>query len=127
MLALSACGSGDGDSGSSSAPAPAPTGGEAFEFTGYLVRLQGETRICEALAESYPPQCGGTSYRVVGLDFAGAQGLEEASGVTWSQEAVTLEGVLADDGETLMVSANPVLRGGPPPPTVGGQPASAPG
>ncbi len=125
VLALSACGSTEDDSGSSS-PSAAATGGATFEFTGYLVRSQGETHICEMLAESHPPQCGGNRYRVVGLDFAGAQ-LEEAQGVSWSEGPITLEGVLADDGETLMVSANPALGGGPPPPTVEGQPGSAPG
>jgi hypothetical protein len=125
VLALSACGSGDGDSGSPSSGAT-PTNSETFEFTGYLVRSQGETRICEMLAESHPPQCGGTRYRVVGLDVTGAQ-LEEAQGVSWSEGPMTLRGVLVDDGKTLMVSPNPALGGGPPPPTVQGQPGSAPG
>jgi hypothetical protein len=122
VLVVAACGSGDDESGSST-----PTTGEAFEFTGYLFRIQGETRICDAILESYPPQCGGESYRVTGLDFSGVAGLEEAQGVTWTDEPVTLKGVLADDGETLMVSPNANRPGGLPPPTVGGQPGSAPG
>lgn len=120
-LACSGCGSDDGEAG-----ATTPATGGAFEFTGYLFRVQGETRICDAILESYPPQCGGESYKVTGLDFSGVQGLEEAQGVSWTDRPVTLKGVLADDGETLMVSPK-ALGGGPPPPTGEGQPGSAPG
>jgi hypothetical protein len=125
VLALAGCGSDDGESGSTSPTTP--TTGEGFEFTGYVVRSQGATKICEALAESYPPQCGGTSYRVVGLDFSGVEGVEEASGVSWTEQPVTLGGVLTDDGATLVVNPNPAVGGEPPPPTVEGQPGSAPG
>jgi hypothetical protein len=123
VLACSGCGSDDGEAGS---PGPAATSGTAFEFTGYIFSSGGETRICDAIRESYPPQCGGESYRVTGLDFSGVE-LEDAQGVSWTQQPVTLEGVLAADGETLMVSPNPALGRGVPPPTVGGQPGSAPG
>jgi hypothetical protein len=119
VLALAGCGSDDGEAGS--------TGPQPFEFTGYLFRVQGETKICDAILESYPPQCGGESYKVSGLDVSGVDGLQEAQGVTWTERPVTLEGVLAEDGETLMVSASPAVRGGPPPPTAGEQPGSAPG
>ena len=102
-------------------------GGRSLELTGYLFRTAGETRICDAIAESYPPQCGGRWYRVTGLDFAGVDGLQEAQGVTWTERPVTLKGVLSEDGRTLMVSPNPALGGGPPPPTTAEQPGSAPG
>lgn len=124
MVLLSACGSEDGESGSPSTPAP--TGPQEFEFTGYIFRSQGETKICDAILESYPPQCGGETYKVTGLDFSGVD-LQDAQGVSWTEQPVTLKGVLAEDGETLMVSANPAGGGGIPPPTVGEQPGSAPG
>jgi hypothetical protein len=124
VLALSACGSDDGEAGRST---PAATGPQPFEFTGYVFRVDGETRICDAMLESYPPQCGGESYRVTGLDVTGIDGVEEAQGVAWTDERVTVQGVLAADGETLAVSAGPAARGDLPPPTGAGQPGSAPG
>jgi hypothetical protein len=120
VLTLSGCGSDNGEAGSST-PASGP---QPFEFTGYLFRVEGETKICDAILESYPPQCGGESYTVTGLDVTGVD-LQEAQGVAWTDEPVTLKGVL--EGGTLVVIGNPALRGGPPPPTVRGQPGSAPG
>lgn len=117
VLLLVACGSEEAEPGGSSP--------RELEFTGYLFRAGGETRICDAIAESYPPQCGGESYRVAGLDVAAIDGLQIAQGVTWTDRPVTLRGVLSDDGTTLMVSANPAVRGDPPPPTGAAPPGSA--
>lgn len=127
VLVFSACGSDDGGAGSVAPTTSTPTTGQELEFTGYLFRAQGETRICDAILESYPPQCGGQTYKVTGLDVSGVDGLQEAQGVTWTEEPVTLRGVLTDDGATLVVNPNPALGGEPPPPTVEGQPGSAPG
>lgn len=49
--------------------------------------------LCSALAESFPPQCGGERLEVVGLDPATVPGLEEANGVRWA-EGVELTGTL---------------------------------
>lgn len=68
---------------------------------GYVVVANGETRLCEALAEALPPQCGGAFVRVEGLDLAG---LREQGGVRWSDETVSLLGEIADG--TLTVSVN---------------------
>ncbi|MDO8551626.1 MAG: hypothetical protein Q7S03_03030 [bacterium] len=68
---------------------------------GYVVVAGGETRLCEALAESFPPQCGGASVRLEGLDLAG---LREQGGVRWSADPVSLLGEVA--GGTLTVSVN---------------------
>jgi hypothetical protein len=125
VLALSGCGSDDGDSGSPTTTSPTTAAG--FEFTGYLFRSGGQTRICDAILESYPPQCGGKRYEVVGLDVATVEGVQKAQGVTWTERPVTLKGVVADDGATLVVSPNAARGDGPPPPTGEGQPGSAPG
>jgi hypothetical protein len=125
-LALAGCGGGDSGPGAATTSGTT-TGAEAIEFTGYLVGTDGETRICEALAESYPPQCGVHSYRVVGLDVRAVEGTEEASGVSWTQHRVTLRGVVADDGETLVVHPDPSRGRAIPPPTAGNQPGSAGG
>ncbi|MBM3141116.1 MAG: hypothetical protein FJZ92_13150 [Chloroflexi bacterium] len=74
----------------------------------------GEVRLCEALAESMPPQCGGSSLRVEGLDLAELAGLERASGVTWSSRPLQLLGRVA--GDVLRVEAR--ASGSAPPPTI---------
>lgn len=87
VLALAACG-GSGDSGSSDAAddsstpvsqgVPIPGGGlsiqEAIDseldgplmVRGYLIERDGELRLCDAILESSPPQCGEPSLRVEG-------------------------------------------------------------
>lgn len=44
-------------------------------------------QLCQAVAESYPPQCSGPD--VVGWDWATAEGEETASGTTWGAYEVT--------------------------------------
>jgi hypothetical protein len=128
-FALAGCGSDEGESGGATTTPTTPTTPTAreTEFTGYLVQSGEEARICDALAESYPPQCGGRSYRLVGFDARSVSGVEQANGVSWTQQQVTVRGVLADDGETLVVSPNPALGGGPPPPGAGEQPGAGSG
>ena len=60
-----------------------------------------ETRLCGALAESYPPRCPQESLVVVGADVPAAS-LRREGGVAWSAEPVTLVGTL--DAATLVVS-----------------------
>ena len=83
VLALAACGGGDGNvqadsTAAPSAGAPIPGGGlsvqEALDseldgplmVRGYLIERDGELRLCEAILESSPPQCGEPSLRVEG-------------------------------------------------------------
>jgi hypothetical protein len=131
-VALAGCGSDEGEPGGAAPSATTPTTpttptGRETEFTGYLVESGEETRICDALAESYPPQCGGRSYRLVGFDARSVSGVEQANGVAWTQQQITVRGVLSDDGATLVVSPNPALGGGPPPPGAGEQPSTGTG
>jgi hypothetical protein len=56
-----------------------------------FVDADGIVRLCEAIAESFPPQCGGLRITVEGLDLDDVVGLQEANGVRWA-EAVTLLG-----------------------------------
>lgn len=72
VLALAACGADDEGGGA----APIPGGGlsvqEALDsdldgpllVRGYLIERDGELRLCEAILESSPPQCGEPSLRV---------------------------------------------------------------
>lgn len=81
-LLLASCGGGENDrpepQPAPSAAAPIPGGGlsiqEAIDsdlegplmVRGYLIEREGELRLCEAILESYPPQCGEPSLRVEG-------------------------------------------------------------
>jgi hypothetical protein len=75
---------------------------KAFRVNGALIVTGGETRLCEALAESFPPQCGGERLIVEGLDLS-AFDLTESSGVRWSDQPVQVLGIVIDD-ERLVVS-----------------------
>jgi hypothetical protein len=60
--------------------------------TGALfVDLDGTIRLCDAIAESFPPQCGGQRIAVEGLDLADVPRLQEENGVRWT-DSVTLVG-----------------------------------
>ena len=66
-------------------------GGQSVLVNGALfVDAEGDVLLCEAIAESFPPQCGGARLAVEGLDPGGQQ-LEEANGVRWA-ESVQLFG-----------------------------------
>jgi hypothetical protein len=58
-------------------------------------------QLCAAVAESYPPQCGGPD--VVGWDWAEVDGEESANGTTWGSYQV----VGTWDGERLTLTAPP--------------------
>jgi hypothetical protein len=52
--------------------------------TGFLVDVAGESRLCEALAESFPPQCGGASITMTSLDQIDPDELQTEGDVTWT-------------------------------------------
>ena len=52
---------------------------------GFYVNDGSTVRLCDALAESFPPQCGGASIEVDGLDEEELDYQREA-GVTWTNE-----------------------------------------
>lgn len=61
--------------------------------TGALfVAADGSVLLCDAIAESFPPQCGGERIAVEGLDLSTVP-LEAANGVRWA-ESVSLVGSL---------------------------------
>ena len=82
VLALAACGGDEQDSQPTQPPAsagaPIPGGGLSIQqaldselegplmVRGYLIEREGELRLCEAILESSPPQCGEPSLRVEG-------------------------------------------------------------
>ena len=109
-LALAGCG-GEDDPASGGEPAEMQVE-EAVDHegpavvTGSLLATGDDVKLCAALAESFPPQCGGGSIAVVGLELDSLDGLTTEGDVTWSDLPIEVEGVLADG--TLTVDENAV-------------------
>jgi hypothetical protein len=108
VVALAGCGSSGNDDPSqppASAGTPIPGGGltiqEAIDsdldgplmVRGYLIERDGELRLCEAILESFPPQCGEPSLRVDG------------SAPSASEELVSLLGDVEDGTITVSETA----------------------
>lgn len=68
-----------------------------FLMSGFYLADGSGTRLCEALAESFPPQCGGAS---IVLDETGTAVETETvteGDVTWSEQSTSVEGQIVDD------------------------------
>jgi hypothetical protein len=59
---------------------------------GTVIAAGQDVRLCSAILESHPPQCGQPSLRVRGLDLVGVSNMEQAKGVGWTSREVTLVG-----------------------------------
>ena len=77
---------------------------EPLLVNGNLLAQGGEVRLCYALAESFPPQCGGPSLVVEGINLDEVDGLITEGDVSWTDRPIQLLGVVED--ETLTVSEN---------------------
>jgi hypothetical protein len=95
---------GDGEPGDAP-PAGAPdalTISQALETEGVVVVAGfffddgSGPRLCEALAESFPPQCGGTSIAVTGYEEVIDVPLQSEQGVSWTDQTVTFTGEIVD-------------------------------
>ena len=58
-----------------------------------FVDPDGTVWLCDAIAESFPPQCGGDRIEVDGLDFADVPNLQEENDVRWSESVMLLGSV----------------------------------
>jgi hypothetical protein len=66
-------------------------GGEPLLINGALVvDPDGRVLLCEALAESFPPQCGGARLEVRGLDLDSLPDLQEGNEVRWAEQVQLL-------------------------------------
>ena len=116
-VVVAACGddhgdldSGPIDSGPISGVGPGISIGEAFTsklqgpllVNGHLHVQNDQVRLCEALAEFLPPQCGGRSLAVKGLDLTTMEGLTNEGPVTWSDQPVQV--LRTVEGEVLTVA-----------------------
>jgi hypothetical protein len=90
VLVISEGNRGGGDRGMSVADALGHRATDDLVFvTGALfVDPDGTVLLCDAIAESFPPQCGGARLEVQGLDLSTIDGLEEASGVRWAEGVI---------------------------------------
>ncbi|MDA0350602.1 MAG: hypothetical protein O3A10_00135 [Chloroflexi bacterium] len=71
----------------------------ALLVNGFLVITPEGARLCELLAESFPPQCGGASLIVDGPDLATFYDLTTEGDVSWSEDHIQLLGDI--DGDTI--------------------------
>lgn len=115
VVALPACGGDDdepSDDTSRIAAGPgisiddalASSSEEQLLVNGNLLAQGDEIRLCSALAESFPPQCGGASLVVEGLKLEEVDGLVTEGDVSWTDRPIQLLGVVSDG--TLTVSEN---------------------
>ena len=71
-------------------------GNEIIAVQGFVYRSGETNALCELLAESYPPQCGGESLVIANPEATNDIALTEAEGIRWSEDYVTVFGRLAD-------------------------------
>jgi hypothetical protein len=71
-------------------------------INGLLHAQNGQVRLCENLAESFPPQCSGKFLVVEGLDLTTMDGLTSEGSVTWSDQPVQVLGTV--EGAVLTVA-----------------------
>ncbi|MGH3039605.1 MAG: hypothetical protein ACRDLZ_09440 [Gaiellaceae bacterium] len=110
--ALAGCADSDPDIGEPAGPplsiedalAAASDEPHVLRVRGNLLAQGGSARLCSALAESFPPQCGGASLVVEGLELEAVTGLVTEGDISWTDRPVELLGVVSDG--TLTVSEN---------------------
>ncbi len=101
--------SGGGDTSGGAATGPALSVAEARTarldqpvlVSGFVVAEGDRVRLCDALAESYPPQCGGAFLEVRGLDVGSLPGVESEQNVRWTARPRQILGEVS--GGTLTV------------------------
>ena len=93
------------DDGLSVAEAIAYRGAEPVAVHGYVVRTSETAQLCEVLAESFPPQCGGASLALVNADAIDNLPLLEEGDVQWSSNSVILIGTVAGTELTIEATA----------------------
>ncbi len=63
---------------------------------GFIVANGDEVKLCEALAESFPPQCGGGFVTVTSLDQVDPDDIQSSGDVRWTDYTVTIFGEMVD-------------------------------
>ncbi len=99
-LLVSGCGDDDTDVITTIADATAQTG--SVELDGFVVELDGVAKLCEALLESFPPQCGEPSVTIANIDELDATFATE-QGVRWTDLSVRVVGTV--DGGVVTIES----------------------
>lgn len=68
----------------------------AAAVKGFLVVDASGARLCDVLAESYPPQCGGETLPITNYEEFLVVPVQEAQGVTWTNDVVSFIGLIVD-------------------------------
>ncbi len=108
VAATASCGDGVGGSGGAAgSAATGPTGpvsvaqasafadGTAVQVRGFVVVEADDAVIADLLAESYPPQPGGATLRLVGVRLSELDGVRRTGRITWTEAPVVVTGVVA--------------------------------
>ena len=84
------------DGGLTVSEALSTTAPGVLAIQGFLFDDGSGPKLCDALAESFPPQCGGASIPVSGHVGTSSIPLVSEQGVTWTDQPVTLFGEIID-------------------------------
>jgi len=81
-------------------------GTEPIAVGGFVVTTTDGTRLCEALAESFPPQCGGPSLTVLNPDALTSFVLIEEGETQWSPDLIVVLGHVSGTDFTVSTATN---------------------
>jgi hypothetical protein len=94
------------DGGVTVSDAIAYRGSEPVAVGGFVVVTSDGAHLCESLAESFPPQCGGARLVLVDRDALGDLVLIEEGDVQWSPDRVVVTGTVDGDELTVVATAS---------------------
>ncbi len=94
------------DGGLTVAEALAYTGDEVIAVQGFVLTQDGTTRLCEALAESFPPQCGAAGVVITNPSALQDMVLIEEGTTQWSEDPVTILGNISNGQLTIASDVN---------------------
>ena len=93
------------DDGLSVSEAIAYEGSQPVAVHGHVVRTSESAQLCEVLAESYPPQCGGANLILVNPNATDDLTLLEDGDVQWSPDIVVLIGTVTGTELTIDITS----------------------
>lgn len=94
---------GFGEDGVPVADAARYEGAGPVVLSGYFVAEGSSARLCSALAESFPPQCGGSSIVIANPDAISGVALIEEGQTQWSDGFIMVAGEVSDGVFTISV------------------------
>lgn len=102
VLTVAGCGGEGGANEGPLSPEQALDASGEVTVEGSLIAVDGEpVRLCSAILESYPPQCGEPSIEVQGLDLdsldlASTRPSDEVTPARWSDLPIQISGTVED-------------------------------